>query len=390
MGVFCAAPPPKKHPTPRIFEKIQLLYEITWSIITGMSEINDTQPSPVLPPAKKRSSFWITMIVFVAILLMGAIIGNQSGLLQRRTVAANALDQQLAEQFQLGVKAIDSGLYQVALQNFQFILQNDPNYPGAQDKLVEILLALSLTQTPMLEFTPMFTPTPDLRGAETIFNQARTSMAAKDWTGAIEALDSLRKVDTTYKTVEVDGMYYMALIQRGEGKIVNQDCTTINLEGGIYDLTLAERFGPLDNYGQSIRNWARLYITGASFWEIDWNQAIYYFDQLYRNMPYMMDSSCMTSLQRYRYAAIMYADSLVASGDVCGAKQYYDSALLISSEENSLVAPTATFVWEKCEENSAPPVVPTSNVGTATPTPTPGATETPTPDVSPTPSTPGP
>jgi tetratricopeptide (TPR) repeat protein len=346
-----------------------------------MSELNDTQSNAVVAPAKKRSSLWITILIFFIILAVGLFIGYQSGLGDRRQAASVILNQQLEEQFQLGVKALDSGLYQVALKNFQFVIQQDPNYPGAQDKLVEVLLKLSLSPTTSVEVTPMFTATPDLRGAEAIFTQARTSIAAQDWTGALENLDALRKADPTYKTVEVDGMYYITLILRGEGKIVNQDCKAISLEGGIYDLTLAERFGPLDDYAQSLRNWARIYITGASFWEIDWNQVLFYFDQLYINMPYLMDSSCITSMQRYRIASILYADSLVASGDVCGAKEYYDAALLISNQDNSLVVPTATYAWEQCEKQNQPQSTDAPQVSTETPTP--DLTTSPTPSETP-------
>ncbi|HBG74184.1 MAG: hypothetical protein A2X25_03930 [Chloroflexi bacterium GWB2_49_20] len=334
-----------------------------------MSEINDTQPSVVVSPAKKRSSLWITILVFLFILAVGILLGYTSGLGDRRKAASVILNQQIDEQFQTGVKALESGLYQVALKNFQFVIQQNPNYPGVQDKLVEVLLKLSLFPTTSVEVTPMFTATPDLREAEAIFTQARTSIAGLDWEGALENLDALRKADPTYKTVEVDGMYYIALIQRGEGKIVNQDCKAISLEGGIYDLTLAERFGPLDDYAQGLRNWARIYITGASFWDIDWNQVLYYFDLLYINMPYMQDSSCMTSMQRYRIASIMYADSLAASGDVCGAREYYDAGLLISNQDNSLVVPTATYVWEQCENQNQPESTAIPQISTGIPTP---------------------
>ena len=350
-----------------------------------MSDLSSTQPSNSVQPPKKRLQVLVTILVFLILLAAGIFSGYQTGLNDRKNAQVAILDDQLAEQFQQGIKAMESGLYQVALLNFQFILEHNANYPGAQDKLVEVLLHLSLSPTPYFIPTPEFTATPDLRGAELIFNQAHDLYIAEDWVGALEALDALRKVDLTFRTVEVDGMYYMALIMRGEAKIVNQDCTSINLEGGIYDLSLAERFGPLDNYAESLRTWARLYITGASFWEIDWNQAIYYFDQLYRNMPYMMDSSCMTSMQRYRYAAIKYADLLVSTGDICGAREYYESALQIANPDNDLVAPTATFVMDTCENTKKPRHTPVpAIVPTNTPTTNPSPTETPTLEPSPT------
>ena len=75
----------------------------------------------------------------------------------------------------------------------------------------------------------------------------------------------LRKDDITYHAAEVDGMYYMALRNRGVCKIYpqsyepNASCATlnINLEGGIYDLTQAEQFGPLDATASALRTWAR-------------------------------------------------------------------------------------------------------------------------------------
>jgi len=350
-----------------------------------MSETNNNLPDQVNLPhtATKTFNFWIILLISLLIITIGVFFGYQKGLGDRQGAASVVLQQQLQDQFQMGVKAMDSGLYQVALKNFQFILQNDPNYPGAQDKLVEVLLKLSLTPTDAATITPMASPTPDTRAVETIFSEAQNAIANKDWDGALNSLDSLRKVDPNYKTVQVDGMYYISLIQRGEGKIANADCKSINLEGGIYDLSLAERFGPLDNYSQSLREWARTYITGASFWDIDWKQALYYFDQLYLNTPYLSDSSCQTAVQRYRFAAVKYADALVASGDVCGAKQYYDAALQIVNQDNPLVVPTATYAWEQCEKGNLPPPAPIVDTPTPTITPTPDLNLTLTPTSTP-------
>ena len=54
-------------------------------------------------------------------------------------------------------------------------------------------------------------------------------------------LDTLRRKDPAFHTVEVDGMYYFALRNLGVDLI-----QAGNLEGGIYELTLAERFAPLE------------------------------------------------------------------------------------------------------------------------------------------------
>lgn len=352
-----------------------------------MSEVNATAPVENKPVVKKKTNLFVTFLILVVILGMGLSLGYLSGLHARRTAAAQVLTSQLSESYDLGVKALDAGLYQVALEHFQYVLTHDPKYPGAQEKLVEVLLALKNITTPMDTITPAATSTPDNRAAETIYQQARSAVAAKDWVSALTNLDALRKNDPTYKVVDVDDMYYITLINLGESMIANTSCENINLEGGIYNLTLAERFGPLDSNAQGLRDWARLYITGASFWEIDWNQALYYFDQLYRNMPYLMDSSCMTSTQRYRYATVKYADGLLASGDACGASSYYATALLFPSNDNPLVEPTATYASVECQKGN-----PGGNNGGGqqtqipwTETPTLLVTETPTPEPSVTP-----
>jgi hypothetical protein len=68
-------------------------------------------------------------------------------------------------------------------------------------------------------------------------------------------------------------MYYIALRYRGVQKIIYEG----NLEGGMYDLSLTESFGPLDHEANGFRNWARMYVSGASFWEIDWERVLSFF-----------------------------------------------------------------------------------------------------------------
>jgi hypothetical protein len=63
----------------------------------------------------------------------------------------------------------------------------------------------------------------------------------------------------------------------------------------MYDMSLAEQFGPLDKEADTYRTWARLYITGASFWEIDWEQVINYFSQVYAAVPMLRDGSGVTA-----------------------------------------------------------------------------------------------
>jgi hypothetical protein len=165
---------------------------------------------------------------------------------------------------------------------------------------------------------PTLTSTPDFSGAESAYQRAQQLIQAQDWSNALAALDSIRKLDPTYKTAQVDGMYYFALRNQGYTLITKVG----NLEGGIYYLTLAERFGPLDNTAVQLRDGARMYITGASFWELDWKQAYDYFSQVDGSLW----DGTMTGTQRYQFAAMRYGDDLFSQNSYCKADEMYQTA----------------------------------------------------------------
>jgi hypothetical protein len=160
--------------------------------------------------------------------------------------------------------------------------------------------------------------------------------------------------------VEVDGMLFLALRNRGRDKIINK----ADLEGGIYDLTLASRFGILDTEATGILNWSTLYITGASFWEIDWGQAAYYFSQVAPHVPNLRDGSGLTAAQRYRTALFNSAKLLAQQKRWCDAAAQLEIALSIASDPEleqayADVAQRCSALTEpKPEEGSQPPVSP--------------------------------
>jgi hypothetical protein len=123
-------------------------------------------------------------------------------------------------------------------------------------------------------------------------------------------------------------MFYVAYRNRGA-----QNIGAGNLEQGIYDLTLAERFGVLDTEAVGYRTWARYYITGASFWGVDWAQAIYYFEQVAPQYPNMHDGTGWTASQRYVEAIAGYAEWLGATGDWCAAEEQYHRAYEITDDQ---------------------------------------------------------
>jgi tetratricopeptide (TPR) repeat protein len=282
-------------------------------------QVDDTQP---IKPVKKKPRRWLSILIgilgFILLIGAGGYGGYNAGIRERKTAQNSIVQQQVAEQFQFALVDMEFKRYEAAIQRLQYIISKDPQFPGAQEKLTEVLV-LSSIPTPLPTVT--LTSTPDFSGAESAYQRAQQLIQAQDWANALSALDIIRKLDPTYKTAQVDGMYYFALRNHGHALITQQG----NLEGGIYHLTLAERFGPLDTTAVQLREGARMYIVGASFWELDWRQAYEYFSQVGSGWPSMWDGT-MTGSERLQYAAMRYGDDRFADEDYCEAYELYQVA----------------------------------------------------------------
>ncbi|HTX91261.1 MAG TPA: tetratricopeptide repeat protein [Anaerolineales bacterium] len=348
------------------------------------SDTKDTQPTPataatqVNPPVqagpKKNFPRWLPPAIFVLLIVIGLLAGYGSGMGQRFAAQNTVVAGQNLEQYQLGMQALQAGEYDIAKQHFDSIIQTDPNFPGIKDAYAELLVRMQVSPTPLFTPTSLYTATPDTRSSDQIFQRAQDSLNAGNWDDALANLDILRKNAPDYQTAQVDGMYYMALRQRGMSKISNTDCKNINLEGGIYDLTLAERFvgtGNLDSTAEAYRTWARMYIVGSSFWGLDWAQAQNYFSQVMNALPNLSDSSCKTATQRWRDATIQYAEQLASQGKICQAKDQFDAAFRVGGPADQGVYPTATAVDYQCTGGNS------GGGGSSADTATPGG-ETPT------------
>jgi tetratricopeptide (TPR) repeat protein len=281
-----------------------------------------------------------------------------------------------AEQFDLGVTDILEGRYELARQRFEYILSLDPNYPGAAELLEQALQAMNVpTLTPSPTSLPASpSPTLDISSLDGLYAQAQTLFNQSDWTGCLRALLAMRARDPSYRLADVNVLMAGALRNRGVEKILQGF-----LEQGIYDLTLAERFGPLDAQAASWRETARFYQLANSYIGLDWPTATGYFSSL-------CAGGTWDSCRKYALAAMNYGDLLVATADPCAAILQYSNSLI--TYNNSVLWPTATRAADLCLTATASTPTqtetPTLETPTETPTPTLGGptatdTETPTP-----------
>jgi tetratricopeptide (TPR) repeat protein len=310
-----------------------------------------TQPLKPVKKAPRWRSIILSVLGVLTLLALGSLGGYWSGIGVRKAAESSTISKQLTEQFQFALVDEQFGRYDGARQRLEFIIQHDPGFPGAQNELAKVLVQMTIpTATP----TPTITPTPDVRGDEALFATAQQLVTAGDWPNALLELDQLRKENPQYKTSQVDGMYYFALRNYGMNLIQQQG----NLEGGIYQLTLAERFAPLDSTSASVREGARAYIQAASFFGVDWKQSVAYFAEVASGWPSLYDGT-MTAVQRYDESLMRYGDELWKAGDGCGAYQQYQAAQALGNLDPA-AAKNANQAYQQC--------YPATEVPTETPT----------------------
>lgn len=302
---------------------------------------------------------WFLLLLVTAILL-AAVGGYLAGEAKREADLGGSRARTADEQFQLGVEDLAAGRYEIARQRFEYVIRLDPSYPNAAQRLAEALVGVD---APFATLSAPATPTPNLAPVEDLFTQALAAYQNDDWDVVIDTLLALRAKDGVYRAVEVDGMMYSALRNRGLRRIKSEGL----LEGGLYDLSLAERFAPLDSEAEEYRGWARMYLLANSFFGINWAESVYYFAQVYLAAPYITNDVYL----KYAIASHRHGDEFLLANDPCAAEELYYQSLL--AWENPDLLPTATEAHIACEAANAPPPAEATPTPTETPTPTPGA-----------------
>lgn len=297
-------------------------------------------------PTNRR---WIGGFILISLLIVGLAIflGYQNGVKRRLDHERTLLMDQISLQLDLAYKDIAEENYENAKIRLEYIIGKYPSFPGASDMLVEVMMHLEVpTPVPTVPVVmetdePEITPTPDVRASEETFSQIQQSIASEQWNQAVENIEALRESNYDYKSVEVDGYYFIAMRNRGIQRIWAGE-----LEQGMYDLSVAGQLGAIDSVAAGAVSWASLYMTGASYWDVNWSGAVDIFSQLYTQMPYFSDSSGMTTSERYRISLYKLGDQFAATGDYCSASSYYQQSLAIGI--NLDIQVTATWLAETC------------------------------------------
>ena len=346
-------------------------------------ENTDQQPSHQdNKPRKARGGkwVWIGVLIFVLLLAAGVLFGYRNGVALRLENEKALLMEQISLQLEWTYKDMDAGRYENAKARLDYILDKYPEFPGIADLMAQVIGHLSEpvvtpTQVAIATIEPEVTTTPDLRSSEEKFSQLQQHINNQEWDLAVQTVQSLKETNYDYRTVDVDGLYFIALRNRGIQRIWAGE-----LEQGMYDLTVAAALGTMDSQGAGAESWATTYLTGASYWDVNWPGVVEIFGQLYAQMPYFSDSTGMTTAERYRIGLYRLGDQYAAQGDYCSASSYYNQSLAIGI--NADIQVTAAAYAEACANPPTTPeppqeTTPTPSDGTEVPPPTEGSTETP-------------
>ena len=348
----------------------------------------DTAPRPVQPETNQGSTQtpvehgkkkpgrgrWIFYGILGVLILaiLGSGVGYGLAIQERKTAEEEQRYVLATTQYELALQDQRDGRLSMALNRIEYVMTVYPEFPGIDDKLKEILLTIGTSSTPVTAapetaLTPE--PTKDTRAVSELLLALKTQYDNKEWDTAIQTVKSIRDVDPSYEVIKVDGMYYGALRNAGISMIQKG-----NLETGLYYLALAETMAPIDTDAEAYRIWSRMYLTGASWWGIDWEKVTIYFSQLNDMVPNLIDSSGKTVRQRYTQALELWGDQYAAGGDFCSAVPKYEASLQVTNsqamEEKLGVARTGC-------ENQPPATETPQPTASETTDPTPGITLTP-------------
>ena len=117
---------------------------------------NETLPSlpdgdqevPSTSKKKRKRSTWplwtiLGILGLIAVAAISAFSGYQSGITLRTDAKETQVASEIQQQFDLAQQDMANKQYDRARQRLQYVIQLDPNYPGATEKLADVLLELN-------------------------------------------------------------------------------------------------------------------------------------------------------------------------------------------------------------------------------------------------------
>ena len=271
-------------------------------------------------PSWRRASlilFWAAGFIALIAVSTGIAVyrGVRVGELERETARVQAAE----EHYDKGLARLETGEYELAIAEFEYVLELDPSHPTARQGIDE-------AQARLDRLLALPTPTSETYGLVTddLYQQAVTRYEAQRWEETVAVLTQLRVLDADYEGTEVEEMLFTSLYNAGLALLADD-----RFEEGVFYLDQAVALRPLDENALTQRSLAVQYMTALGYWGVDWDRCIDRFQQLYVTAPSYTD----VAWRLYR-AHVTYADAWYDDGEMCPAeKQYADALQLFSDPE---------------------------------------------------------
>ena len=301
--------------------------------------IEETQPSHAQTPvrgiyvvdsaaadrARQRPSWRRAGVILLWLAAFVVLVAASAGVAVYRGIRVGEADRETSrvaaaeEHYQKGLSRLQAGEYELAIAEFEYVLELDPSHAFAPQGVSEARARLDqLRQIP----TPTISSATYELVTDDLFQQAVSRYGDELWEESVAVLTQLRVLDPEFNRGEVEEMLFTSLYNAGLALLAED-----RFEEGVFYLDQAVALRPLDENALTQRSLAVQYMTALGYWGVDWDGCIERFEQLYALAPSYKD----VSWRLYR-AHVTYADAWYDGGEMCPAERQYTQALQLFSD----------------------------------------------------------
>jgi len=280
--------------------------------------------------------FWVLGLLLLLTLIIGgaAYGGLYTG---ERDREQRRLD--LAEEhYRAGLERLEAGEYDLAVAEFEYVLELQPEHPFAEQGITEAQTRNVVLPTPTTETYEIV--------VDDLYQKAAAHYEAGRWEEAIAVFTQVRVLDPAYEAEAVEEMLFTSLYNAGMA-FLEED----RFEEGVFYLDQAVALRPLDEEALTQRSLAVQYMTALGYWGVDWERCITRFENLYTIAPGYKDV-----FSRLYSAHVTYADAWYDQGEMCPAEVQYAQAMQLMADPD--VERRRTGAAEICMVATPTPIAP--------------------------------
>lgn len=224
-------------------------------------------------------------------------------------------NEEIEARYNRGLAHMETGAYERAIAEFEYVLSLEKNHTGAQFAKREAEVALSGQPTATVPSYP--------DAAMNLFKQAETQVSQREWAAALQALNQIRNLDAAYQPDRVSEMLYTSNYQQG---LLQLNLIDVEAAVSSFEKALAER--PGDPKVMDELDIAQQYLEAQLNLQSDQEEAVKGFTQLFEQNATYLDVG-----DKLAQAYELWGDDLALQGSWCKAEIQYAQALVLNPVE---------------------------------------------------------